>query len=458
MNGQPRAGADVPAAPGHAQAAGPERLDRSKRSELDRDVSTELLRSERLRTSILAGLFAFGALFSFLSSIFFEFRALPGLGSRTPGIAITISFAIMTVYELGFLWLIGRRLRAGSGLPGGIWYGNALIEISLPTALILFAALDMSDPLVALSAPPLLVYVVFIMLAALRLDFRTPLFTGVVAGVQYFLVARYLVREFGSVSELVSIMVTPFFYAQRAVILAVTGVAAGFVAREMRRRLNDTIRTIDHRNEVMRVFGQQTSPEIVDELLSGRADGATRRTRVCVMFLDLRGFTTYSETREPEEVVDYLNTLFDFMIDSVNRHHGSVHQLLGDGFMAVFGVPASHGNDEQNALDAALEIIERVDAEEAAGRIPPTRVGIGLHAGLAVVGTVGSAIHREYKVTGDTVNVASRIEQMNKQFDSRLLVSGAIWQAIDSESHEPVERGAVDIRGRSGSIRIIQLA
>jgi adenylate cyclase len=128
--------------------------------------------------------------------------------------------------------------------------------------------------------------------------------------------------------------------------------------------------------------------------------------------------------------VAYLNTLFEFMIASVNSNHGIMPQLLGDGLMAIFGAPLSFGNDAANAVRAALEIVERVQREVEAQGIPPTRIGIGLHAGEVLSGTVGSALHKEYKVTGDVVNLASRIEQSNKEFNTQLLISETVWHAV----------------------------
>src|SRR5215510_488760 len=101
------------------------------------------------------------------------------------------------------------------------------------------------------------------------------------------------------------------------------------------------------------------------------------------MFLDIEGFTTFSESRRPEEVVEYLNSLFSFMIDSVNRHHGIVNKFLGDGFMAVFGAPISDTSDCRNAVAASLEIVEKVTSMNATGEIAPTAIRIGLHAGEA---------------------------------------------------------------------------
>lgn len=215
----------------------------------------------------------------------------------------------------------------------------------------------------------------------------------------------------------------------------------------------------DERNKILQLFGQHTSPAIAEALLRAGPDTATsRRQRVCVMFLDVRDFMTFSEQHAPEAVVDYLNALFEFMINLVNRYHGIIHQLLGDGFMAIFGAPLSHGNDSQNAVKAALAIIDRVRAASMAGRIPPTRVGIGLHAGEVVAGTVGSVIHKEYKVTGDVVNLAARIEQLTKRYDAQLLVSETVWQALEPGRFEGASIGAVGVRGRAGAVHLYKLA
>ncbi len=212
------------------------------------------------------------------------------------------------------------------------------------------------------------------------------------------------------------------------------------------------------RGRILQVFGQHTSPAIVEELLGQGAEVTSRRQRVCVMFLDLRGFVSFAEQAAPEEVVAYLNRVFEFMIEAVNRHHGIIHQLLGDGFMALFGAPLSRGNDSLNAVKAALAIVERVEREQAAGDLPPTRIGIGLHAGEVVAGTVGSHIHKEYKVTGDVVNLAARIEQLSKQFDARLLVSETVWREAGAERLRAEPLGAIDVRGRAEPVRLFRLA
>jgi class 3 adenylate cyclase len=220
----------------------------------------------------------------------------------------------------------------------------------------------------------------------------------------------------------------------------------------------ENARLYEERAEILRVFGQHTAPEVVEALLQTGPALPSQRQRVCVMFLDIRGFTSFSEQRAPETVVDYLNTVFHHTIDLVNRHHGIIHQLLGDGFIALFGAPFSRGNDCQNGLNAALAIVESVQDLCTEKHLAPTKVGIGLHAGEVVAGLVGSNIHKEYKVTGDVVNLAARIEKMTKQYDAQVLVTEAVWDALDTTNLNAEPLGEVEVRGREESVRLYRLA
>lgn len=225
-----------------------------------------------------------------------------------------------------------------------------------------------------------------------------------------------------------------------------------------RRRLDEARRAeADARARVTRAFGEHTAPSVVEAVLAGGDQtGPGRRQHVCVMFLDLRGFTALSERWSPEDVVGYLNAFFGLAVAEVTSRGGVVHQLLGDGFMALFGAPVASPTDCADAVDAALAIVEGVKAACATGTLAPTRLGIGLHAGEAVVGMVGSEDHREYKVTGDVVNVAARVEKLNKRFDSSVLVTSPVWGRLEEPSGEPL--GAADLDGREGPVDLYRLA
>ena len=217
-------------------------------------------------------------------------------------------------------------------------------------------------------------------------------------------------------------------------------------------------RVEEERRMIIQTFGQFISPEVVEEILNEGAETEGARRHVCILFADVRGFSGFAEIAAPEEVVAFLRRFFDLTIDCVNKNHGIVHQLLGDGMMAIFGAPVTHGNDAANAVAAAQEMVESIRNAVESGAIPPTRLGIGLHAGEVVAGTIGSAKHREYKVTGDVVNVAARIEQLNKEFDSTLLVSGTVYEALNPPPAGAEALGPITLNGRREPVQIYRLA
>jgi len=215
---------------------------------------------------------------------------------------------------------------------------------------------------------------------------------------------------------------------------------------QLRRKIRRTFRAVQERERVVSAFGQQVSPQIVEELLKQGPEIASRRSFVCVMFMDIRNFTVLVEHRSPEEIVALQNEVFGTAVEVVNRHHGVINQFLGDGFMATFGAPISKGNDCSNALAAARELVVKVK---------DLKIGIGLHAGDAVTGNVGSAERKQYSVTGNVVILASRIEQLNKEFGSQLLVSREV---LEKTGEQAASLGAVRVKGREQPIEIYRIA
>ncbi len=360
-------------------------------------------------------------------------------------------------YELLVRLIIKRKIARSRAMSPSLWYVNAFVEVSLATLILCSTYSVFRSPIHMLTAPAFGFYFALIILTTLRLDRNQSIFTGCAAAVQYFAVAAYVVATTPRPPGADPLLWSPAYYGLMVAALLVAAIGAGFVAQEIRRRTFRVMAERDRRAEVVRVFGQFIAPELVTEILEKGADLSSRRRYLCVMFLDIRGFSGFAETRDPVEVVDYINTLFRFMADIVRRHHGMIHQFQGDGFLAFFGAPLSRGNDCQNALSAAFELLDKVDVEVANGRIPPTRIGIGLHAGDVVVGTIGSSVHREFAATGDVVNLASRIEGLNKRYHSRLLVSRDVLENADIGDREVRDLGVVEIRGRTGGVHLCQL-
>ena len=179
------------------------------------------------------------------------------------------------------------------------------------------------------------------------------------------------------------------------------------------------------------LLNQQVSGDIANELIQNQSDHPSKEKFVCIIFLDIRDFTPKVEGMDPEEIINYQNEVFGSMIDIVYRYKGIINQFLGDGFMATFGAPMSRGNDCQNAYDASREIINTINEKSENKEIPETRLGIGLHAGLVVTGNVGTDIRKQYSITGSAVIIASRLEQLNKEFNTQLILSEEVFRKLD---------------------------
>jgi adenylate cyclase len=362
---------------------------------------------------------------------------------------------VLVAYLVAERVRLSRVVKSGRRIPPLYRYVTAFVETSCPTVELLLAA-SYINSVAALSMPPVFIYPLFIALSALRLNFRLSVFTGAVAAVEFTLVALFYVGRGGEGLNPLLVSV-PVQLIKGAALLAL-GVVTGFVALQIKRRTLDSFRLAEERERVVNTFGRHVSPAVVEKLLEPDGGLRSEKRNVCVMFLDIQNFTAFAEDRHPEEVVEYLESLFGFMAEIVNSHRGVINKFLGDGFMAVFGAPLTEGRDCVNAVNAAREILARVDEEVACGAVLPTRVGIGLHAGEAVTGSIGSTLKQEYTVIGDVVNLASRIEQLNKQFGSQMLVSEEVWaESRKSGLTGALPMGHVAVKGRVAPIKVYKV-
>jgi len=414
--------------------------------------------------AILAGLL--GALLVFYGLGYALLRNdYPPLRFLTPAafLYMIAVIALLLCYELAIRYLIGRWLRQGRGVPGALRYLNAFVETSIPSLLILLVSREI-DPLYVLQSPLGLLYAVFIVLSTLRLDFRLSVFTGLVAAAEYVALSfAYIGVGSGMLDGAARAAAgTPFearpFYVAKGAMLLLAGLAAGFVANQLKRRVSNVFRAQEERQRIVSAFGQQVSPAVVEHLLKAGPAIASTRSFVCIMFMDIRNFTPLVESKSPEEIVAFQNIVFAEAVDIVNRNHGIINQFLGDGFMATFGAPVATGRDCGNALAAARELVAGIRGLSETGRIPPITIGVGLHAGAAVSGNVGSALRKQYSITGNVVILASRIEQLNKDYGSQILVSGEVLVGAGAQAGDHETLGPVNVKGREAPIEIYRIA
>jgi len=221
---------------------------------------------------------------------------------------------------------------------------------------------------------------------------------------------------------------------------------------EMARAINSMSAGLRERETVEQAFSGYLSREVLDIIVrNGKLPELKgERRRISVLFADIRDFTSISETKRPEEVVELLSEFFERMVEVVQRNHGMIDKFTGDGMMAIFGAPVEDLKHEEHALATALEMqneLSKLRAQwEAQGR-SGFRMGIGINSGSAVVGNIGSRAHMEYTAIGDTVNLASRLQSATKELDAEILISKTAYDAVASRFQgKPL--GELKVRGR----------
>jgi adenylate cyclase len=211
------------------------------------------------------------------------------------------------------------------------------------------------------------------------------------------------------------------------------------------------------KNRVRQTLVKYVSAPVAAEILKHNEEfehslGGQRR-HVTILTSDVRGFTSLSETSDPFELVQQLNEYFTAMVEVVMRHEGTLDKYIGDAILTVYGAPLSAGpvEDALRAVRTAVEMREELaklqEGWKARGR-PPIKIGIGLNSGQVIVGNIGSPQRMEYTVIGDVVNVAARVEGLNKEFGTDILITEAVYELV--REHVEVElMESRQVRGRS---------
>jgi adenylate cyclase len=417
--------------------------------EFERELTREVLRTELLRVKALI---TTGSVMMVLLTATFVID--PAIANRiwrgTEG--MVREYALLTGFLLFEVWVhsqIRRNLKLDRDLPVIRRYIGTLIETSLPTLILILQIRSMGASQ-ALGFVLPLVYFIFVILSTLRLDFWLSTFTGFVAAAELLAVALY----YNSASDDGEPLI--YFHTVRSLVILVCGVLAGSVGAQLRRQFAASIAAATARDRVTNLFGQHVSPQVVERLMAEGTSAAGDLRRVAVMFVDFRGFTAGAQSRTPQEVVDRLDGAFAVLVDILDRHGGIVNKFLGDGFLALFGAPLEASDAAHRSVAAGREMLTAMDRINAQTSWP-LRIGIGIHFGEVVAGNIGSPRRKEYTVIGDTVNFASRLEALNKEFGSQLLISASVREALGDDGEDAVALGEVAVRGYEQKVAVFQL-
>ena len=292
--------------------------------------------------------------------------------------------------------------------------------------------------------PEFVVFFLIIALAAYRFSIVATLLTGMISILA--IVAMFIIAKLSGsiqIGTLTESMTTPSvshmdLIVKLSVLLLFTMFLVAF-SRSYGRVIDRTVAAekekqhqIQERDRVVDNFCRYVEKQVAELVLRGDVNLAGEKRDVTIMFCDIRDFTRLSEAQEPEAVVQFLNQFFAKMIDVIFKYRGTLDKFIGDGIMAVFGAPIDTGMNEELAIRAALEMrqeLEAINSERIQGE-PTIHFGIGIHSGEVIAGNIGSEKRLEYTVIGTPVNIASRIEGLNKRLKTDILISEATYLKV----------------------------
>ena len=215
------------------------------------------------------------------------------------------------------------------------------------------------------------------------------------------------------------------------------------------RAFNRMVSGLQERERLREAFGTFVDPDLADRVARDGADLRGEELEVSILFMDVRGFTSFSERAPAREVVARLNELYEIVVPVITAHGGHANKFIGDGLLAVFGAPERHPDHADRAVAAANEIATRVRDRFRGG----LGVGLGVNTGSVVVGTIGGGGRLDFTVIGDAVNTAARVESATRQTGDDVLITEATKTRLSSADGWE-DRPAIPLKGKSEEIRL----
>jgi len=225
-------------------------------------------------------------------------------------------------------------------------------------------------------------------------------------------------------------------------------------------KTNEMMIGLQERDYCRTSFEKYVSPEVSHKILQDDISASGEMIDVTVLFCDLRDYTSFAESRNPQEVVGFMNQYFAAMEPVIRKHGGVVIQFIGDEIEAAFGAPKPLDHHPDKAVQAAREmrmVLNQFNEERRQNGKSVIRHGIGIHSGMVLAGNVGSQKRLSYALVGDTVNLASRVQVLNKTCGTDILLTRATRDRLD-ETKEKVQRiGRFPIKGKSEEVEVFTL-
>jgi class 3 adenylate cyclase/CHASE2 domain-containing sensor protein len=295
----------------------------------------------------------------------------------------------------------------------------------------------------------------FVLLAA-----ATFVFTRLRLRITFALAAVFFVVIYAAAQALFSVFHLWFPYLETLIGVAMAlpcGVAWQYVKANLLRS-----ETEQQRLQLMEMFSRYVDPQVARNIWLRRDEVSLEGDEriATVLFSDIRNFTGITAGKPSRTVLRWLNRYFTAMDEVIRAHDGFLNKFIGDGLLVVYGVPLSQGGnlDARNAVRSALAMLKRVEelnAEASTGEeFPEFRIGVGIHTGMLTSGSVGSSNRLEYSVIGETVNLASRLESLNKEFGTEIILSEATYEKVKEQIPGIYALGSTEVRGFDEQITI----
>lgn len=390
------------------------------------------------------------------------FGALGGLAilgnwsSNTPATA----WAGTAVFAVELAWATALYVRVRrDAAPGWTKWASAVFDVTCVSALSASGLFNYSGAYETLLAPVFVaLYPPFLLFTALNGNVRLALFAGGLAclerlGLLAYVVQNELVRTTDLASYGTDAVSLPDQVTIAAFLLVIGGLfaaLAGLLRREWEHSAVETLLKLDAERKQAQ-FRKYLSAAVADHVVKSpeaMALGGARRT-AAVVFVDIRDFTPYAEQERPERVVEFLNLVFSELVAVVFAHDGTLDKFLGDGLMAVFGVPNPSPDAAAKAVRAAVDMqacARRLSEAGGAGR--EFRIGVGIAYGDVIAGNLGSTERMEFTVIGDTVNYAARLQALCKDLAQDIVVSDSVREAAPEFRY--LRMPPVKVKGKSG--------
>jgi len=275
------------------------------------------------------------------------------------------------------------------------------------------------------------------------------IFTLAITLILLYLFIRYLTRPLGSIAAAMKEIIAANDLSKRVDLLyrdeiGDLGHTFNLMTGELEKAYNQiksyafkAVVAQKREQKIRNIFQKYVPSDVIDQFFSNPESMLVGDSRVlAVLFSDIRGFTSISESMAPEQIVESLNAYFSLMVDIILNRHGIVDKYIGDAIMAFFGAPVKHEDDAFQAVQSGFDMLEALkgfNSRQAKQNRPQFRIGIGLNYGLVTIGNIGSEKKMDYTVIGDMVNLASRMEGLTKIYDVPFIISESVYKKVKKE-------------------------